>query len=39
MYFGVGTLLFIVTVIAWIFGWSILSQVKKTSREGQIIAR
>lgn len=36
--FGAGTVFFLLTVIAWIFGWSIFYHVKKTSREGKIIA-
>lgn len=38
MSFAVAAVFFLLTVAAWIFGWSIFSQVKQTSREGNIIA-
>lgn len=36
--FWTGGVFFLLTVVAWIFGWSIFRHVKQTSREGKIIS-
>ncbi len=36
--FWLGGVFFLLTVIAWVFGWSIFRHVKQTSHEGKIIS-